>query len=77
VEADFREKTSKEFFKEASLFYDSPSTPNAFYHRAVKVKGTVFSSIRVMSKIFSKLSWTRMCLFSSKSILVKLTNGGI
>jgi hypothetical protein len=35
-------KPNKYLFKEASLFYEKPSSRHAFYHRAVKVKGIIF-----------------------------------
>jgi len=29
------------YFKESDMFYNNPCSSSAFYHRAVKVKGTV------------------------------------
>jgi len=42
---EFRRPDSKYFCNEASLFYASnPCSPYAFYHRAVKVKGIIFTN---------------------------------
>ena len=44
IAEEFRRPGSTYFFKEASMFYEYPSGPHAFYHRAVKVKGIIFTN---------------------------------
>jgi len=44
IAEEFRRPDSTYFFEEASIFYEYPSSPHAFYHRAVKVKGIIFTN---------------------------------
>jgi hypothetical protein len=41
---EFPSPDSTYFFKEATMFYRNPSSPHAFFHRAVKVKGIIFAN---------------------------------
>jgi len=44
IEQFRRPGASKHFSDEARLFYQSPCSPHAFYHRPVKVKGIIFTN---------------------------------
>jgi hypothetical protein len=85
TESDFSSEFTKEDFSspkseyhlmEADLFYQSPSSPHAFYHRPVKVKGNISSFIaknKTFSKHYGRVMYTR----NSISTSTRLQNGRI
>jgi hypothetical protein len=63
-------------WREASLFYQSPSSPHAFYHRPIKVKGNISSFIaenQTFSKHYSRVMYTSNSINTSR----RLQNGRV